>query len=89
MGDEPNVLTPTSLVIADVASFWTQVRAGISRGSLVVDLSRVERIDGAGAQMLQLLVSQGGASPITLQHPSPATVTLARGLGLEAVAALT
>ena len=88
MGTEQNLLAPTSLVIADVAAFWGQVRAGISRGSLVVDLSKVERIDGAGAQLLHLLVSQGGASHITLQHPSQATVTLARGLGLEAVAAL-
>lgn len=88
MARETNSLAPTSLVIADVAKFWIQVRAGIGQGPLVIDLSQVERIDGAGAQLLQLLLSQGEPSRVTLRHPSPATATVARGLGLEAVAAL-
>lgn len=88
MGAEAKLLTPHSLVISDVAAFWAQLRAEMASGPLVVDLSKVERIDGAGAQLLQVLLSQGGAAQVTLQHPSPATLSLARGLGLEGLAAL-
>ena len=84
----PHTMTPKSLVLAEVGAFWQGLLAQIDRGPVVLDLSQLERLDGAGAQLLAVAVYQGQTRGISVVHPSPTTVDLARALGLELLANL-
>lgn len=88
MTDVAQTLCPTSLLIADVAAFWGQLQTARAAGSVAVDLAGLQRVDGAGLQLLTVLVQQGEAQGVRLKNPPAPIRETARWAGVDLVATL-
>lgn len=90
IGTGPVVLED-ALTIADVGHWHARLLAAVRPGTcLVIDASRLEHVDGAGAQLLAAAFRDGERRGyrVVLQDPSPALREAAARLGLSSLLGL-